>query len=543
MIPATTMFRWLNTRTRTGERVVGHGRGDSTRPARRPDAGHEEVSRRVRVCAILLVCLIAAGCSDAPRDVLRFGLADAPAMLDPRFATDAASARVNRLLYRRLADVDDGGMPVPALAEWQRLSSTHYRFVLRQADREFHDGSRLTARDVKATYDYVLDPANASPHRAMLAPIRNVEAIDEDTVDFHLQRPDPLFPAYLVIGILPAQRIAAKHDFQRQPIGSGPVSLLGRPDDSRLRLLRRRDGQVIEFVRVPDPTMRALKLIRGELDMVQNDLPPEILRYLANRQGLYVQQGRGANFAYLGFNLSDPITGRLEVRKAIAHAIDRDGIIRHVLAGAARPADALLPPDHWAGGKDLRGYEYAPEKARALLAQAGYDQGHPAHIIYKTSSDPFRVRLATIVQDQLGKVGIRVELRSFDWGTFYGDIRAGRFQMYGLSWVGIRMPDIFRYAFHSTSVPPSGANRGAFRSVLADRLIERAEATESLEEQGGYYRTLQERLLEELPYVPLWYEDHVFVARQDIEGYTLATDGNYDGLMGVHRKAVRTASR
>lgn len=78
---------------------------------------------------------------------------------------------------------------------------------------------------------------------------------------------------------------------------------------------------------------------------------------------------------------------------------------------------------------------------------------------------------------------------------------------------------------------------------MADRPIERAEATESLEEQGGYYRMLQEQLLEELPYVPLWYEDHVFVARQDVAGYTLATDGNYDGLMGVRRKAVRTASR
>ncbi len=511
--------------------------------ARHSNTGHDGISLRVRICAIVLACLIAAGCSDTPRDMLRFGLADAPVMLDPRFATDAASARVNRLLYRRLTDVDARGMPAPALAGWQRLSSTHYRFVLRQAGRKFHDGSRLTARDVKATYDYVLDPVNASPHRAMLALIQNVEVLDNDTVDFHLQRPDPLFPAYLVIGIVPARRIAEKNDFQRRPIGSGPFAFLDRPDDSRLQLVRRRDGQVIEFVRVPDPTMRALKLIRGEIDMVQNDLPPEILRYLMNQQGLYMRRGRGTNFAYLGFNLNDPITGRLEVRKAIAHAIDRDGIIRHVLAGAAQPANALLPPDHWAGGRNMQGYEYSPEKARALLAQAGYGQGHPARIIYKTSSDPFRVRLAMILQDQLGKVGISIELRSFDWGTFYGDIRAGRFQMYGLSWVGIRTPDIFRYAFHSASVPPGGTNRGAFRSTLADRLIERAESMENLEEQGGYYRMLQEHLLEELPYVPLWYEDHVFVARQDVEGYALATDGNYDGLMVVHRKAVRTASR
>ena len=107
--------------------------------------------------------------------------------------------------------------------------------------------------------------------------------------------------------------------------------------------------------------------------------------------------------------------------------------------------------------------------------------------------------------------------------------------MYSLSWVGIKTPDIFSYVFHSRSVPPNGANRGRFNSPSADRLIEQAEAAEALVDKRAYYQQLQAYLLETLPYGPLWYEDHVFIARREIKGFTVALDGNYDGLKMVHR--------
>jgi len=178
-----------------------------------------------------------------------------------------------------------------------------------------------------------------------------------------------------------------------------------------------------------------------------------------------------------------------------------------------------------------------------LLREAGFSEDHPAKVVYKTSSDPFRVRLATIVQEQLGRVGIEVDLRSYDWGTFYGDVKAGRFQMYSLAWVGIKMPDIFRYALHSDSVPPAGANRGRFSSKVADSLIEAAERAETLSRQASFYRRLQEHLLEHLPYVPLWYEDHVYVSRLGMTGYRLASDGNYDGLLTVRQVTENPSGR
>ncbi len=503
----------------------------------------ENVAMRVRhhvVAAMVMSVLTLGAWADEASRSLRFGLSADPVTLDPRFATDAASTRVNRLLYGRLVDFDGKFQPVPSLATWEIVNPRLYRFTLDSALEEFHDGTRLEARDVKATYDSVLDSATASPHRAGLEMIESISVLDARTLDFKLARADALFPGRLVVGILPAAGIAKAHPFNRAPIGSGSFRFVDWQSGGNLTIRRLEDGQAVEFVRVPQPTVRVLKLLRGELDMLQGDLPAELIKWLLNRDDVHVQKQRGTNFAYLGFNMEDAIVGDLRVRRAIAHAIDRQAIIRFVMGGAARPASAILTPDHWAGNPELEALSYDPERATALLREAGYGPGNPARIVYKTSSDPFRIRLATILQEQLGRVGIEVDLRSYDWGTFYADVKAGRFQMYSLAWVGINMPDIFKYALHSTSMPPAGANRGRYFSKVADKLMDDAQAAASPAEQAAYYRRLQQFLLVELPYVPLWYEDHVFVSRADIVGYSLGPDGNYDGLTEVHREAPRS---
>ena len=467
----------------------------------------------VRVLLGLVLVLLLAACDTPPPDAIRLGIAGRPANLDPLHATDAASARINRLLYRSLVDFDDRQQPVPELAQWERLAPRHYRFHLDPQRADFHNGEPLQARDVVATYRAVLDPATGSPHRNVLALIERVSAPDADTIDFHLERPDRLFPGYLVIGIVPARLLAQGHDFQRDPVGSGPLRLRERLDDG-VRLERRADGQQLSVRQVKDPTVRVLKLQRGELDIIQNDLPAELIRYLEQRQGMRIHRHRGANFSYIGFNLEDPVTGDPRLRRAIAHAIDRRAIIEHLLAGAARPAGALLPPDHWAGHPELNGVAHDLEAARR----------------------PLRLRIATVFQDQLARVGIRLRLQSYDWGTFYGDIKAGRFQLYSLTWVGIRTPDIFRNVFHSDAVPPGGANRGRYRDPRVDAWIEAAARAQTETEQVAYYHRLQARLLDTLPYIPLWYEDHVYAAREDIRGYRLNLHGNYDGLLEVRRR-------
>jgi peptide/nickel transport system substrate-binding protein len=490
---------------------------------------------KIKILLLLVFSLVA--CAPVPDDALRIGLASSPVTLDPRFATDATSSRINRLIYTRLVEFNEQQLPVPSLAKWELISPLHYRFYLRKDNRTFHDGTHLTSNDVKATYDAILDTKTASPHRATLNMIDIIDVVDENTIDFHLSRPDLLFPAYLAIGILPEKYINNNHSFSRQPIGSGPFEFSSWPEDGKLFLRRLKDKQAVNFIRVKEDTVRVLKLIRGEIDILQNDLSPELVSHLNKQKDITVTHGRGSNFTYLGFNLDDAMVGQQKVRQAIAMSIDREAIIKYVMAGAARPASALLLPDHWAGNPDLKKVAYDPERAIALLAEAGFSKNNPLRLTYKTSTNAFRVRLATVLQSQMKEVGIEVDLRSYDWGTFYGDIKAGNFQMFSLSWVGIKTPDIFRYVFHSEAVPPNGANRGRFNDDVSDYLIKTAGAETTLEKQAVSYRKLQKRLLEKLPYVPLWYENHVFAARDGITGYRLGLDGNYDGLVDVIKTA------
>jgi peptide/nickel transport system substrate-binding protein len=477
----------------------------------------------------LFACLLLTACAEPPDALLRVGLPAPVVSLDPRYATDATSYRLCRLLYQAPADFDERFMPVPALMDWRVLGPTHYRFRLRGAPR-FHDDAPLTAADVVATYRAVLDPARASPHRGSLANVKRIVEVDATTVDFELAAPDPLFPGLLVIGVLPAS--LADGPAVGQPLGSGPFALRELSATS-LTLVRRADGQRVRFEVVENETTRALKLQRGELDLVQGGFAPEVSHWLARQAGLAFAMREGTTFSYLGFNFARGPTARREVREAVSLAIDRQAILTHLFRGQARSANAILTPEHWAGAPGLAPPAHDPARARALLASLGHGPGRPLRISYKTSSDQFRLRIATVLQAQLAEVGIALDIRSYDWGTFYADVKAGNFELYGLSWVGLQLPDVFRYAFHSASVPPGGANRGRYASAAVDALVEAAERDATLAARAARYREVQAALLTDLAYAPLWYENQVVVRRARVIGYDTDASGSYDGLSRV----------
>lgn len=470
---------------------------------------------------VFLAILLAACAPDRQHADIRMALSQAPINLDPRYATDAASERVNRLIYRALVDFDEHFKATPDLASWEMLTPTHYRFKLGKEGRTFHDGSTLKAADVVATYTSLLALKN-SPHTAEFANIREVQAVDADTIDFKLDTADEGFPARLIIGILPAALIAAQHDFSHQPVGSGPLKFLSWEDV--LKLQRLSDQQTIVLSEVKDPTVRILKLMRGEVDLLQGDLPPELVNYLQSQGNIEVVVSPGANFSYLGFNTEDFALQNPLVRRAVAHAIDRQAIIDTAMVAGSRVAGAILPPEHWAGNPDLADYAYDPAEAQSLLKRAGIRP--PLKLVYKTSTDAQRVRLATILQAQMRPAGIELEIRSLDWGTFFDDIKQGKFELYGLTWVGIKTPEIYRLAFHSDSIPPKGANRGRYRDPELDALID-----------IRHWKAATERIHQQLPYIPLWYEGQFAAMRKGLIHYPVRPDGNWDGLMTVRRHA------
>lgn len=489
----------------------------------------------VRLGIVWLILLLVA-CDRTGPDAIVFAVATAPSVLDPRLAGDAASERINALLYDRLVSIDRQGRAQPAMAVWRAVDDRHFEFTLRPGRAVFSDGRLPDATDVVATYRSVLDKTLGSPHAGALAHIDAITAVSPDKIDVRLSRPDPMLPSRLTVGIVPAS-LADSARLARRPTGSGAFEFVRWRENGGLLLRRRTDAQLVAIEPVADPTMRVLKLLRGEADLLQNDLPSELYDYLRDQQAVAVEQRPGTTFAYLGFNLADPVLSNRDVRAAIAHAIDRDAIIRYLFGGRAQKAEAVLRPGHWAGNDALKAYQFDPDLARQYLARAGFGTHWPLHLSYKTSTDPFRLRIAHVFKDQLADVGIELDIASYDWGTFFGDIKAGRFQLYSLAWVGVNTPDILRYAFHSDSRPPGGANRGNYHSRDVDDLLD-AAATLEPGKARPLYAAAQRQIHDDIVYVPLWYESNI-AAMRTVAGYRPGHDGNYLALGAVRRADER----
>ena len=465
---------------------------------------------------IFLVCLAVCqtACQPAPHADIRFAIAQAPLNLDPRFATDAASERVNRLIYTPLMDFDANGKAEAKMGILKPLSPTQYAYTINQ-NRAFHHGKPFTTADVKATYDS-LRTLKSSPHAAEFSNIQHIKIEASYTIIFQLKQEDKHFLEKLIIGILPADLIAKNHDFSHNPIGSGALKFVQWQQN--LQLQRVADKQLITLQEVKDPTVRVLKLKKGEVDLIQGDLPPELVKYLQAEPNIVVKTGAGANYSYLGLNMQDSTLQHVKIRQAIAYAIDRKAIIEKVMVQNTRVAGAILPPEHYTNANNqLAAYDYNPQLSKKLLTEAGIKL--PLKLVYKTSTDAFRVRLATIMQAQMREAGIDLQIKSLDWGTFFADVKAGNFQLFGLTWVGIKTPEIYAKAFGSEHFPPNGFNRGRYADADLDKLL----ADEN-------WHATTTRIHAQLPYIPLWYEGQFAAMQKNISNYSPKPDGNWDDL-------------
>ena len=440
-----------------------------------------------------------------------FAISSAPNSLHPILASDASSERINALIYEPIIELDENDRPISGLADITQHDAQHYTLVLSSMQHRFSNNADVSLLDIEAS----LNLARHHPRSPQAQTLSNIASIEttEQSILISLKKPDYRFAEKLHISVAPKDMLLEDETLAQRPIGSGAFIWITTQGDGGVTLRHRRLAEEIRFVVNKDPTMRVLKLLKGEASILQNDLPHEMYRLLKDDPNIQVAQTPGTTFSYLGFNMADPILKHDEIRQAIAYAINRQDIVKHLFQGNAKLANTLLAPGHWAAHSDLPAYEYRPDKAKHLLATLGFSKDKPLELSYKTSTDPFRLRIAAVFQQQLREVGIHLKIQSYEWGSFFGDIKAGRFQLYSLSWVGIRSPDVFRYVYHSDSLPPSGANRGRYVSAEIDQLIEQAEEL-PLEKSLPLYRKIQEKIHHDLVYVPLWHEDQIVASRR-----------------------------
>jgi peptide/nickel transport system substrate-binding protein len=492
----------------------------------------------------LAACIALCGCSqqkpDAHTAVML--IESSPLNLDPRVGTDAQSERIGELIFEGLVRRDENFELQPRLAEsWQIPDPLTYVFHLRH-DVHFHDGRPMTSADVKWTLDSLLSGKIRSAKTSAYRYVDRVEAPDNLTLIIHLKEPYAALLWNLSDGALGVVPRGSGEELAHRPIGTGPFRFVSETPDRDVVIARngqywgKRAGvERVLFKVVPDATTRALELRKGSADVEINALPGDMVPTLARQPSLVVEQAPGTSYQYLAMNLRDPILKNVLVRQALAYAVDRQTLIHYLWHDMARPANSVLPPQHWAYDAKAAQYPHDVAKARALLDQAGYPAGADGvrfHLVMKTSTDETTRLLCAVLQQQFREVGIALDIRSYEFATFYADVVKGAFQLYSLRWVGgsNQDPDVFENVFDTASFAPKRANRGYYSNPEVDRLIAIGRHSVDERERAATYREIQQILNRDLPYVNLWWSNNVLVRTRRLENVQLTPAGNYDFL-------------
>ncbi len=493
------------------------------------------------IIALALTALLLS-CSKKPDpNTLVMVIESSPTNLDPRIGIDGQSERIDSLIFDYLLTRGENLEVAPGLAErWEIPNPQTYVFHLHRGVR-FHDGRPLTTRDVKWTFDSLITGKIRSPRGGAYRFVDHIDAVDDSTVVFHLKEPDSPLLWNLSTGAVGIVPYGSGGEISTHPIGSGPFKFVSAETDKEVIIERNDDYWAdkakiarVRFAVVPDATTQALELRKGSGDIIINgSFPPDSVLTLEREPTLAIESAPGTRLAYMAFNLRDPILKDVRVRQAIAYALDRKPMIEYLWRNQAQAARSVLPPQSWAYNSNVPTYDHDPVKARTLLDAAGYPEknGVRFHITMKTSTDENTRLMVAVMQQQLREVGIALDIRTFEFATFFSDVVHGTFQMYGLRWIGGNEdPDIFEYAFHSSRFPPNGANRSYYSNPQVDALIDQARREVDPAVRKPLYAKVQQILAEDLPYIDLWYLDNVLVHNRRVSNLKLNPAGNYDFL-------------
>ncbi|HYK01749.1 MAG TPA: ABC transporter substrate-binding protein [Thermoanaerobaculia bacterium] len=485
------------------------------------------------------------GGGDASRIVLP--LQSSPTNLDPRVGNDNASGRIFDLCCRGLVRATPEMDYAPDIAQsWETPDDKTIIFKL-NPNAKFHDGRPVTAQDVKWTYDSLMAESFASAKKSGYAAVASIEAPDPATVIFRLKEPNAGLFDNLNLGIVPQG--TDTNTAKVRPISTGPYRVTEFRTDEVVEL-EAVDNWIhgapkiknISVRVIPDATTMVLEMRRGTIDLEINQIPFENVGEFENSPKHQVVKKPGSVYQYLAFNLKDPVLSKVGVRRAIAHAIDRQKIVRDLMSGHGVPTDTLFGQGHWVRAENLPAYPYDPNKARQLLDEAGYrdpdgDGPRPRlTLTFKSSTNAEANLRAEMIQQMLRQVGIDMKIQTSELGTFLEDIGKGNFQMYSLSRNGISDPDWYYILFHSENFPPEGQNRGYYSNPRVDQLITEGRSTFDRAKRKQAYGEIQRILQEDLPYLSLYHQINVAIMDKDLQGYVMYPAGFWLGIPQMSRQ-------
>ncbi|OGC29095.1 hypothetical protein A2311_03840 [candidate division WOR-1 bacterium RIFOXYB2_FULL_48_7] len=465
-----------------------------------------------------------------PQGELRFALGGEVSLLNPVLSTDTVSSAVEGVLFSGLVTVNEKLEMVPDLAKSWQVSKDGkiWTFYLRR-NVKWHDGVPFSSADVKFTFDTILNPKVNSVRRSdyIIAgqPIKFL-AVDKYTFRAILPQPFAPFLIHMGMGILPKHLLAGKDlntaDFNRRPVGTGPFKFLEWKTGDHITVVANANYYLgkpllksINYKIIPDENARLIAFEAGEIDAV--DVPAKDYARMKAGEGALIVENDVLMYTYLGFNLANPKFGDRRVRQAIAQAINKQQIIGLVLRGLGLPANVPSAPASWAyaPGKKL---VFDPVRARQLLNEAGVEELEFTVLVNQGNKE--REKAAVIIQQQLKKVGIKMNIRVLEWSAMLKIVNAPKdprdFEAVLMGWSLGLDPDA--YSIWHSSQYPRGFNFIKYTNKQVDKWLEQGRTTVDRRARKKIYAQIWTTLAWDQPYVYLWYPKGVSAISHRVGG-------------------------
>lgn len=530
---------------------------------------------------LFIITGVTAGCAGTPvitpedqmagkyGGTFKIAVTENPLSLNPVHANDTSSSRVIYQLFETLVDIDTEGEVVPNLAKSWSISDDGvvYTFRLQKGIR-FHantegdvptenGGREVTSEDWVWTFNYITDPDTKSERAYFIDMIKGYEdyqkgkseslagvrAKDEYTLEIELEYPFAPFISvlgYNAFSVLPKEDVKKwGKEFGLHPVGTGPFKFEEWIQDDRVVMSRndnywRKDSQGnglpyldgMEIKVINDLTMQWTEFELGNFDSIEVVDDPYYKKALGKYPDSYFRRPQMGTY-YYGMNVSlEPFKGNKKLRQAVNYAIDRQGLIDLLRNGRAVPAKGVLPPGMFGYNPNLEGYTYNPEKAKKLLAEAGYPDGIKLTLQYNT--DDIHKRIAEAFQQQMKPAGIDLELKHMDGAALFEAMGNGQASFFRVGWVvDYPDPDNFLYVQLNSANFGVLGNYTRFNNARFDQLTNEARVETNPEKRRKMYQEAERIVVDEAPWLFIYHYTTEQLLQPYVRGYSLPSFGEY----------------
>ncbi len=478
----------------------------------------------MRTLSVIVLSLLLSA-SAALAQTLTIATTSNPPTLDPQVTFNGFSFGVTNQVYETLVRRTPKGEIVPGLATaWSYPEPTVLRLALREGVR-FHDGSVFDAEAVAASIERFIDPQTAAPGRFVLSALTEVRVVDAYTVDLVTAHPFAPLLAHLAHPVAAIAPAALAERIGREPVGTGPFSFVRWVDGSEIVLRANQDywggvPQIAEIVYriIPEISTQVVELRSGGVDVLFN-IPPDNFLALAADPALVSSAFDGWGSTLLGLNLDSPKLADLRVRQALAHAIDKELITEEFLRGLASPGVAPIPPTIAFAADLSEPYPFDPERAVALLEEAGATGLQLTLDVYQNAD---LEAVAQVLQFSFAEIGVQLDIRVQPFAAYAETLLTDEVEAYLSGWGTPTLDaDYALYAFfHSSEIPANNGSR--FRDAEIDALLQTGRDVPDDAARAAAYLEVQERTVANANLIALYYPASTYAKRQRLQGEVVA---------------------